>query len=75
MRGAEVCSDDFRSGKAVCHVDCPEPGPSADVEDGGRIFYGCEEEFVVQGQEPEVVTGRVVGQNLESSAKMDGVGR
>jgi hypothetical protein len=59
--GGEVGGGDFGGGEVVCDVDGPESGAGADVEDAFGVSDGCEEEFVVQREEPEVVDNCFVG--------------
>ena len=54
--GREIGGGDFGAGEVVCYVDSPEAGARPNVEDTGWVDKGCEEEFVVQGEEPEMVS-------------------
>ena len=62
LRGAQIAGQDVGVGEGIGHVDGPEAGAGADVEDGSGVGDGGEVELVVEGEEPEVVDdGFVVG--------------
>lgn len=44
----QVRAGDFSHGVAVCHVDGPNPGTGADVDDALGVAEGGEVEFAVE---------------------------
>lgn len=54
----------------VGYVDGPEAGAGADVEDAARGCEGGEVETVMEGQEPEVVAGWMLGYLGEGKGKV-----